>query len=261
MSPACLPSQDHFPAEDEAIRFIAHPSFQEPDAARLYDWDAADEAKTEATHLHDDATRDLARRMHYAAYRLRHARTAAEVRHWRQRYYTLRNRIVLGNRKLVYRMVGRWSSLARYADDLIGEGYLVLIRAVTVYNPWLGVRFSTYACTCLMRALARLAQHRTGDRLRRAWPLEAAQVDHYVAARSDPQPPAALDQLGELLDDGHPLLSPREKMVLRQRYGTANAPRLATLAAVGCKLGISKERVRQVEKVALTKLRAIMSNE
>ena len=52
------------------------------------------------------------------------------------------------------------------------------------------------------------------------------------------------------------MLSPRERLVLQLRYGlTDDQPR--TLAEVGELLGISRERVRQIENEALRKLRHI----
>jgi len=49
-------------------------------------------------------------------------------------------------------------------------------------------------------------------------------------------------------------LPAREAQVLRWRYGL-EGPRPLTLAEVGEKLGISRERVRQIEERALKKLK------
>jgi RNA polymerase primary sigma factor len=52
------------------------------------------------------------------------------------------------------------------------------------------------------------------------------------------------------------MLTPRERLVLQLRYGLSDGePR--TLAEVGDLLGISRERVRQIENEALRKLRRI----
>jgi RNA polymerase sigma factor (sigma-70 family) len=50
------------------------------------------------------------------------------------------------------------------------------------------------------------------------------------------------------------LMSPRQRLVLRLRFGLLDGQQYA-LADVGKRLGISGERVRQIEEEALTKLR------
>jgi len=55
------------------------------------------------------------------------------------------------------------------------------------------------------------------------------------------------------------LLTPRERSVITLRYGIGDG-RSRTLLEVGKELGISRERVRQLEVVALMKLRGISGN-
>ena len=50
-------------------------------------------------------------------------------------------------------------------------------------------------------------------------------------------------------------LAPRERLVVDLRFGITK-PRQFTLAEVGAQLGISRERVRQIERTALRKLRS-----
>jgi RNA polymerase sigma factor (sigma-70 family) len=235
---------------------VYHSSFESPDADRIYG-PATDPVQGTTDYMHEEATRDTARRMHYAAYRRHTATTDGEMREWRLRYYALRDAIVLGNRKLIYRTVRRWSGLAHRSDDLIGECHIVLIRTVRSYNPWLGIRFSTYACTCLFRALGRLANRWNGTVLSQSVPLEV------VGESAEPGEPVREDysnedlrRLGKLLREDHPLLSPREKAVLARRFWLGHgAAGPQTLAEVGHDLGISKERVRQVQEEAIVKLR------
>ena len=54
----------------------------------------------------------------------------------------------------------------------------------------------------------------------------------------------------ELLDD----LEPRERAVIECRFGLGDEP-IQTLQVIGQRLGLSRERVRQIEAKALERLR------
>jgi hypothetical protein len=61
-------------------------------------------------------------------------------------------------------------------------------------------------------------------------------------------------ELGSLLGAVLARLAPREAMVLRLRHGVGEA-RPRTLEEIGVRLGVTRERVRQLEASALRKLR------
>jgi DNA-directed RNA polymerase sigma subunit (sigma70/sigma32) len=70
-----------------------------------------------------------------------------------------------------------------------------------------------------------------------------------------------LDRIDEYLCDGNDLLSVREKRVLVRRFRLDQQARPGTLEQVGRELGLSKERVRQVQVTALGKLRKALLEE
>ena len=137
---------------------VSHESFEEKRAALTYGPETAGREDYAATYMPDDVTRDLSRRMHYAAWRAARAGDERTRLRRHRTYLDFRDRIVVGNRKLIYRAVRRWMPPSAFADDMVGDCQIVLIQAVSAYNPWMGIRFSTYAFTCLMRALTRLSQ-------------------------------------------------------------------------------------------------------
>lgn len=237
--------------------YLKHSSFSTRTAKQEYDPTpfTLNPIDYDTGHMPDDVTRDHARRMHYAAHRMRTARTPAELARWTASYHTLRDRIVLGNRKLIYRAVRRRMAASNRAEDLIGDCHIVLIQAVAAFNPWLGIRFSTYAFTCLVRALSRMSQRASTDWLTRSLPLDALPDGEPRNRLTADAAGASQIPIEDFLRDDHPLLSDREKLILAHRYTLHDDPAQQTLEKVGKALGLSKERVRQVQATALDKLR------
>jgi RNA polymerase primary sigma factor len=171
----------------------------------------------------------------------------------------MRDLVVLGNRKLVFRAVRRWMSNPSRSDDMISDCQIVMIQSVAAFNPWLGIRFSTYAFTCLMRALSRMSQKNQGDRLAKSLPLETIS-DTEQASLSASEPGSRHQTRVDLyLKEDNTLLSEREKQVLIRRFRLDDRQKAGTLEQVGKELGLSKERVRQVQTTALDKLRMVLS--
>ncbi len=242
-------------AVTDGPHFIFHPSFEESDAEAVHVAAAVDHDESRG-FMPDDTTRDFAKHMHYAAWRASWAATRREATLWRRTYFQARNCIVVGNRKLIYKAVQRWASSGLHADDLVGECQIVLIKAVAAFNPWLGIRFSTYAFTCLMRALSRLTQRQVGDRLSRSQSLESLPNGEPSCRDSEEPTDPRLARLGEFFREEAPLLTPREKLVISRRYHLSDLnQQTETLEQVGRDLKLSKERVRQVQNSALLKLR------
>ena len=69
-----------------------------------------------------------------------------------------------------------------------------------------------------------------------------------------PEEAATYELLKEHIDETLELLTPREQKILRMRFGLEDG-RSHTLEEVGQEFGVTRERIRQIEAKALTKLR------
>jgi RNA polymerase sigma factor (sigma-70 family) len=261
-TPAAVTTRIH--RTDRLPGYIRHPAFTTSTAAKEFAPAPLLEsaADYETKYMPDDVTREHAKRMHYAAHRMHHARTTMDRARWQAAYLGLRDRIVLGNRKLIYRAVRRRMAAPSRAEDMIGDCHIVLIQAVAAFNPWLDIRFSTYAYTCLVRALSRISHRLAGDWLTRALSLDAlpdGEPRGRGGAGIEPRVASGSLWLDEFLRDDHPLLSDREKQIIARRFSLADDAEGHTLERVGREMGLSKERVRQVQASALGKLRQALA--
>jgi len=170
----------------------------------------------------------------------------------------LKNVIIEANLKLVVRIAGRHSSTN--FTDLVSEGNIALMRAVEKFDYLKGFRFSTYASWVISRAFARYL------------PAEQAKMGAELPPEEEAQIAAAEQKGIEDIDNAHRSLmqaidqnlSDREKYVIRYHYGlcgTMVKKEFKTLNQIGEDLGITKERVRQIELQALSKLRQTLSTE
>jgi DNA-directed RNA polymerase sigma subunit (sigma70/sigma32) len=118
-----------------------------------------------------------------------------------------------------------------------------------------GIRHRCPQRSC--ESLAADRDHNADDQLSRSLSLDSLPYgEPWSAAKREPAGPDVA-RLYEYLQKEHPLLTPREKIVLARRYHLNDeAPTKKSLEQVGRELGLSKERVRQVQTSALGKLRA-----
>jgi RNA polymerase primary sigma factor len=168
-----------------------------------------------------------------------------------------REHIIRTNLRLVISNAGKYSSVHYSFEDLVSDGSLALMEAVDKFDYRRGFRFSTYATHAIRRSFFRKIERRQKDRQRfvitdpevmTATP-DGAEVDHDAPARN-----RLIDHVVGSLSQH---LTERELHIVEGRFGLNGRSEPRTLMELSGELGICKERVRQVEGLALQKLHAV----
>jgi RNA polymerase primary sigma factor len=173
---------------------------------------------------------------------------------WFQRWKRIRDHLVEDNLGLVYTMMNRFRSREVDWEEQRSEALYALMRAVEGFNPWAGYKFSTYACNAILRALVNNA--RKTNRYRSRFPMEHDDW-HECPERQDEWAGLYADRLNRVLNENLCELTDREALILGWRFPMDGSLSL-TLGEVGHAIGLSKERVRQIQKSALNKLREVI---
>ena len=167
-----------------------------------------------------------------------------------------KNQIVQANLRLVVSVARKHLRPGLSLMELVSEGNLTLMRAVEGFDVHRGHRFSTYATLALMKGFARSAPQMLAAR------LGGTGGGDETTRRLEALPDARLDSTRQQLFDREHVrhllsrLDDRERTVLLAHYGLGGPEAVSeTYEQVGERLGLSKQRVRQIEQSALAKLR------
>jgi RNA polymerase sigma factor (sigma-70 family) len=196
----------------------------------------------------------------YAGRRLS-ADAVRELLHWERLVHETRGEIVRENVPLVLAMAKRTRIPGLDLTDLISDGNLALLRAVHKFDCARGYKFSTYACRAILKSFSRVAA-RTA-RYRGHFPTEYAPALDRNTVLEQTREAAERDCVSELkaiVGGNTAHLSDVERTVIAARFaldsgGSTPEQRAQTLEQVGELIGVTKERVRQIQNKALDKLR------
>ena len=185
--------------------------------------------------------------------------TAREILRWHAISDGFREQIAETNLALVLAMAKRVRIMDGEFADLVGEGNMALMRSVDKFDCGRGFKFSTYACRAILKAFSRHGMKSTRHRQRFPTDFDPAleKSDFVETRRAEAQSDSAAE-VRHIMEQNDAELTSVERTVITHRFGigTPTAAVPLTLEQVGQIIGVTKERVRQIQNKALAKLRA-----
>jgi RNA polymerase sigma factor (sigma-70 family) len=167
-----------------------------------------------------------------------------------------RNQIWRANLRLVVSIAKRYVNPENCFEDLVSDGNMSLLRAIECFDISRGYRFSTYATWAIRKNFHRAITKRHRDRTRFATVDESLLVaapDRAAPAGPPQQAGATRHALARLLDR----LPDRERLVVSARFGFDAGEHPQTLQQIADRLGVCKERSRQLLLRALGRLQSL----
>lgn len=194
--------------------------------------------------------------------------TASEERYYLQKYtegdLEAKHILIERNLRLVAHIVKKYQSLEEEAEDLLSIGTIGLIKGVVTFNPDKSVRLGTYAARCIENEI--LMYLRSKKKSSREVSLyepigtdrEGNEIQLFDVIETEDQSAHTKVELKEdirmLYHRVEKELTPRERMVLKLRYGLYHEEEY-TQREIAARLGISRSYVSRIEKGAIAKLR------
>ena len=198
------------------------------------------------------------------------------TRQWKEKKdINARNKLVESNLKFVANVARNYKGLGLSYSDLIQEGNYGLFKAVDRFDPERGNKFISYAVNWIRQSILEAINKKnalksselpnetfdeTDDVLNdnKTYYIEDVSLESAYIDLSDDEKRREQDivNTAKFLLTG---LTSREKYIVCQ-YNGINEKKPKTLEEIGCDLGLTKERVRQINEKAMKKLRAYALN-
>jgi len=152
------------------------------------------------------------------------------------------------------------------SDELLSEGLMSLLRAIECFDYEAGIKFSTYATNSIIRSIYKNIKKSTLPSKKPPKPilsLDSLKIEPQTQAQNDENRKSIEDKEFIRTLMSNTALTERERIVINGRFflndSSGEKPvytdKKLTLEELGERIGLSKERVRQVERKAVEKLR------
>lgn len=194
--------------------------------------------------------------------------SAEEERVYMQKYIEgdleAKHILIERNLRLVAHVIKKYQHLDEDMEDLISIGTIGLIKAIVTFNPDKNNRLGTYAARCIENEILMMlrSKKKTSKEISLYEPIgtdrEGNEIQLYDIIETDDDDAhskiALKDDIKTLYTKLESVLSPRERLVLKMRYGLYNQEEY-TQREIALRLGISRSYVSRIEKSAIEKLR------
>jgi len=275
-------------ADGERVQHISNPCFKKPETEERLFGDGSPKIEVPIWSPSSDPARGvrLAKKLtltgqqettmflryNYARYRLSQllngsnhrnsAKLAAQIAVWTARSAKARATLVRANLALVYAMVKCTRVGGVELAELVSAGNMALLRSVDNFDVSRGARFSTYACRSILKSFSRLA--RQAQRQQRHLQMRFSPNLEFLdleTEKEDKRWQESVETLREILEKNQARLTELEMTIVNERFAIGRGGKGRTLAEIARIVGLTNERVRQLQIIALSKIRAALDRQ
>lgn len=168
----------------------------------------------------------------------------------------IRDRLIQANMRLAMSIVKKFVTPTVSFDEMLSEGTVTLMQAVELFDFDRGFRFSTYAYRSISRTAYRFVASARVEEARLTRDAEEWAFEQSEELASS-MPENFWEGLRQLTSTMLRRLDRRERFIIRSRYALGSHRRVRSFQDLADRLGVSKERVRQIEARAVGKLQGM----